>query len=42
MIKKIWDILQNSGMTTQYQGFEANYEHTEVVETELGLNPSIL
>ena len=26
----------------QYQGSEANYEHTEVVETELGLNPSIL
>ena len=21
----------------QYQGFETNYEHTEVVETELGL-----
>ena len=25
-----------------YQGSEINYEHREVVETELGLNPTIL
>ena len=29
-------------LTSQYQGFKTNYEHTEVVETELGLNPTIL
>ena len=34
--------MQNGGITTQYQGSEARYEHTEVVETELGLNPTIL
>ena len=39
MLKKIWYILQIGGITTypQYQGSETNYEHTEVVETKLGL-----
>ena len=37
--KKIWDILQNSGITTQKHNIKisTNYEHTEVVETELRL-----
>ena len=29
-------------LTSQYQGFEISYQHTEVVGTELGLKPSIL
>ena len=29
-------------LTSQYQSSNTKYEHTEVVETELGLNPSIL
>ena len=40
MLKKIWDILQkwwHNHLEAQYQGSETNYEHTEVVEIELGL-----
>ena len=39
MFEEIWDILQNSGITTQKHNIKisTNYEHTEVVETELGL-----
>ena len=29
-------------LTSQYQSSGINCQHTEVVETELGLNPSIL
>ena len=29
-------------LESQYQGSETNYEHTSVLETELGLNPTIL
>ena len=38
--QRIWDILQkwwHNHLEAQYQGSETNYEHTEVVETELGL-----
>ena len=45
MRKSIWDILQkwwHNHLEAQYRGSKTNYEHTEVVETELGLNPTIL
>ena len=43
--QKIWDILQkcwHNHLEAQYQGSETNYEHTEVLETELrheSINP---
>ena len=38
MLQKWW--LNHS--EAQYQGSETNYEHTGALETELGLNPTIL
>ncbi len=43
--QRIWDILQkwwHNHLEAQYQGSETNYEHTEVVETELWLKSNNL
>ena len=40
MLKKIWDMLQkwwHNHLEAQYLGYEANYEYTGVVGTELKL-----